>query len=782
MFRILDKVYMGTASPASGGGVTPTGTISITANGSYNVTDYASANVNVASTTGDYTVYVYDYDGELLQAIKGNANDVIDLPATTPTHEGLEFTNWCATAPISNNQITLTDSDVYVAAFYNTVSRYHEFIIELNEISGLNVAINRGNSVVPVDWGDGTTTSDTDYHTYPDYGTYKITISNISVTDRFFKNTFKGIVKEARLASNISKIPTSFLEGQYSVEKVSLPYKPISAYPFYVGYSAFSGCQLKIIALPAAYVCNDFTFGNNYKAELMFFEYGFTGEDFDEGFWSSGKCDVVWYPDTTTCLVTTLNSGEFYKTNRRFKNVERINTMYFEHLKQDELIFDKPVTKKSGARNIYSLSKNLKKFKQNGASDFNLSTTSQTYDWQQLYGMESFEIKSIGPNWPFMYLMNLKYLKMPKLTGNSPILVGLRCPKLEELDLTELSTATSMSNTTTVGPTCVIKITFDQYGTFTTATNWSLLKRQYKVVDPAEITFDVTPSDCTILTNDGYVVNNQITWMLPSITYLVHNEQNGVYVYKTRTGISANDEITITEDTTSGYTTVTVNLGYDNVNATYKIGDYTIIPVSTGNTGEYQFKLKLDETTNISYSIDDDNYMNAAGTITVVPGTDSSETITLTPATTTQYVRPDISANGTWGSGELAVKAYSNNADAWKAVDGTTTTYWNTNTGSYYTYSMYFGTAISMSKIAINTNSSYRPGSIKLEVSSDDITYTEVPVSGPVLNVGDSVYSVITPMANQYNYYRITFLTTSSGAYSVRAREILITAIHKEPL
>lgn len=784
MFRILDKVYLGKAAPAAGGGgITPTGTISITQNGAYDVTNYASADVNVASTTGDYTVYVYDYDGELLQAIKGNANDVIDLPATTPTHEGLEFTNWCATAPISNNQITLTDSDVYVAAFYRTTSGNNEFFIELNESSGLDVAVNRLNSLTEINWGDGTTSA-SDTHTYADYGTYKISTYYLDSLSSFFKSSFKGMLREVRLSSYQERVPSEFCDGQKTLEKISLPYRS-DLETFTIKTSAFRGACPKIIPIPANYVLESYAYSGDYSIKAMFFEYGSTGAS--QSAVTPSPCDacsadVVWYPDTMTDMVS-ISNGKIFKTNRRFKNIVRIHNMTFDSLTQEELIFDKPLTDIAGG--VYSLGDSrLKKLKTKGISNYYNASA------QNLNYIESIDIdaSSDGPYWRYANLYRLKQLKMPKLVkyGNmGPSVLNLSNTRvMEDLDLTSLDKTTTL-NQYTIGmnPACVIKITFDQYGTFTTATNWSALKSHYKVVDPAEITFDVTPSNCTILTNDGDVVNNQIEWKLPSMIYLVHNEQNGVYVYKTRTGISANDVLTITEDTTSGYTTVTINLGYDDVNAIYKIGDYTISPVSTGNTGEYQFKLKLDETTNISYAINDDNYMSAAGTITVVPGTDSSETITLTPATTTQYVRPNLTANGTWGSGELAVKAYSNNADAWKAVDGTTTTQWMTSIGSYYTYSMYFGTTISMSAIAFDTASSYRPGSIKLEVSSDDTTYIEVPVSGPVLSGNSSVYSIITPMANQYNYYRITFLTVGQGSYSsVRPREILITAVHKEPL
>jgi hypothetical protein len=72
-------------------GIKPEGEIAIIENGTYDVTNYANAVVNVegagGETSGEYFVKVIDYDGTILKEAHLDTGDTFTLP-TPPSHNG----------------------------------------------------------------------------------------------------------------------------------------------------------------------------------------------------------------------------------------------------------------------------------------------------------------------------------------------------------------------------------------------------------------------------------------------------------------------------------------------------------------------------------------------------------------------------------------------------------------------------------------------------------------------------------------------------------------------
>ena len=215
-----------------------------------------SANVTIeegggggGSTTGQYLVQVIDYDGTVLKSANLNTGDTFTLP-DPPTHEGLTFQEWSSPVTITNNTITVENSDITVGATYKTTSGLTELDITLTNKSGLTVSLNLW-SHGDIDWGDGTIGT-TNTHTYTALGNYTIKIAGLTKLLQYILNqssstSNKGYILTAvRLAETITTFDAHVFYECNSLKYITIPNSVTN-----IGNYTFQYCySLKSITIP----------------------------------------------------------------------------------------------------------------------------------------------------------------------------------------------------------------------------------------------------------------------------------------------------------------------------------------------------------------------------------------------------------------------------------------------------------------------------------------------------------------------------------------------------
>ena len=196
---------------------------------------------------GQYLVQVIDYDGTVLKSDHLDTGATFTLPDAPTNHSKLVFQEWSSPVAITNNSITVGNSDITIGATYKTASGLTEIDIVLTKVTGLSVTCNMvGNK----NWGDGTTDSATT-HTYTDYGSYTITCDGISIpagsssSSGMFSSSRSSpnyYCTEIRVGDSVTSIGDYAFQACFSLTSVTIPdsVTSIRDYAFQYCYSLTS--------------------------------------------------------------------------------------------------------------------------------------------------------------------------------------------------------------------------------------------------------------------------------------------------------------------------------------------------------------------------------------------------------------------------------------------------------------------------------------------------------------------------------------------------------------
>ena len=200
-------------------------------------------------SNGKYLVQVVDPYGNIIKENHLNTGEIFELP-NAPMLDRLTFQEYSSPVAITNNTITVENSDITIGAVYTTTSGKSEFDISVTKTTGLEVSIAFSGEI---DWGDGTTettSSSPSTHTYTDYGSYIVSISNLTTINSYFIGTSSGsncTLTDVRLANGVTSISDYAFYQCNSLKNITLSNSVTS-----IGGYSFERCYiLNSITIPS---------------------------------------------------------------------------------------------------------------------------------------------------------------------------------------------------------------------------------------------------------------------------------------------------------------------------------------------------------------------------------------------------------------------------------------------------------------------------------------------------------------------------------------------------
>ena len=333
----------------------PSGTVNIISNGTYNVFNYANANVSVMDIeAAEKDINFYDYDGfRVASWTLSELSSKTSLPVINRSHNGLVFQNWnwsLANLKTVNRKTT-------VGALYRTSDNKTKLYIDIpRNSSSLSLSLSLSkDSTCTVEWGDGTSSTLTNTstllpatktasHTYSK-GLYTISLSTTGSSLSFIgssnsKNCFGDLTASNYYMFNFlyriecsGTFDTGFASGAFNRCYNLRTVVTSSECTSFMTY-AFYDCEgLKNIIVPNGTTkINSYCFSSCSALEMVSLPYTITSLDI-ESFRKNYVLRKFHYPHQATTVPNyALGSCNCVKALELGSSVSAINTYGLSYL------------------------------------------------------------------------------------------------------------------------------------------------------------------------------------------------------------------------------------------------------------------------------------------------------------------------------------------------------------------------------------------------------------------------------------------------------------------